>query len=291
MKISLPNVKLLIDGEGDRTAMPPRALNHMTVPHLQAPAVLALAQALGCVGVEFRSDLARPMFDGTSAEAIGDAAKAAGLRILALAEVKAFNDAPEDKAIAALTLIASARACGAEAIALIPKVGAAPVDRETQRVALRHALNVLRPVLEDNDLIGLIEPIGFAQSTLRHKDDAVAVLDEMDRPKCFRLVHDTFHHHISGDVNFYADHTGLIHVSGVSNPAPSPAQMADAHRGLIDAGDRLNNISQLRALSTAGATCPASFECFAPDVHAMTDPTPALAGSFAFIADQMALAA
>ena len=58
-----------------------------------------------------------------------------------------------------------------------------------------------------------------------------------------------------------------------------------------NADDRLTNLTQLRALNIAGAHCPASFECFAPEVHAMTDPMPALAGSFAFIADQMAQAA
>jgi 2-keto-myo-inositol isomerase len=67
--------------------------------------------------------------------------------------------------------------------------------------------------------------------------------------------------------------------------------MTDAHRVLVDADDRLGNITQLQTLQAQGYTSPASFECFAPQVHDMTDPSTALARSIAFITSQMTAAA
>ena len=40
------------------------ALNHMTTPNLGYAEFLDLAARLGCVGVEVRNDIARPLFDG-----------------------------------------------------------------------------------------------------------------------------------------------------------------------------------------------------------------------------------
>jgi len=69
-----------------------RALNHMAGPGLPWTEFLELAKNLNCIGVEFRNDLPGKLFDGTSPQLVGAVAQAAGLRILALAEVKAFND-------------------------------------------------------------------------------------------------------------------------------------------------------------------------------------------------------
>lgn len=267
--------------------MLPLGLNHMTVPTLSVQAVFGLARDMGCVGVEFRNDLTGPLFDGMAPEAVKDLATDHDIRVLALAEIKAFNDAPETKTAEALNLMQTAVACGAEGVALIPHVADAPVDRAVHREALRHALAFYQPLLTEMNLIGFIEPLGFATSTLRHKDDAAAVLADMGNPTCFNLVHDTFHHHLSGDTAFHANITGLVHISGITDPAPTVDQMTDANRVLVDADDRLGNITQLQTLKTQGYTGPASFECFAPQVHDMTDPSAALAGSIAFITSQM----
>ena len=267
--------------------MLPIGLNHMTVPHESAAQLLALAAKLGCVGVEVRNDLDRALFDADTPESFGAAARDAGLRVLALAEVKAFNADPKAQIGAATRLIETAARCGAEGVALIPQVMQSPTDRDAQRKALRTALDILQPVLQDHQMRGLIEPLGFAQSTLRYKQDVVAVLDAMDRPDCFAIVHDTFHHHLAGETAIYPDLTAIVHISGVGDPAPARDQMTDAHRVLVGADDRLGNIVQLRAFAEAGFQGPASFEAFAREIHDMTDPAAALAGSIAFITQQM----
>ena len=267
--------------------MLPIGLNHMTVPRLSAHDLLDMAATLGCTGVELRNDLGSPLFDGADAAAFGIEAKQAGVRIFALAEVKAFNANPEDNREAATALIKTAATCGAEGVALIPLVSDTSIARADQRDALRTALEVLMPILNDHQMVGLIEPLGFVQSSLRHKDDVVAVLDAMGRPDCFAMIHDTFHHHLAGDTTIYPDLTALVHISGVTDPQPNTDQMTDAHRVLVNRDDRLGNIAQLRSFQAAGFTGPASFEAFAPEIHDMTDPASALAGSIAFITSQL----
>jgi 2-keto-myo-inositol isomerase len=267
--------------------MLPIGLNHMTVPQMSARDVFALAASIGCTGVELRNDLDRPLFDGQTPQAIGQAAKDHNLRILGLAEVKAFNADPKASQAAAVDLIATAALCGAEGVALIPLVSSAQSSRDEQRAALHVALDILQPILQDHGMRGLIEPLGFATSSLRFKQDAVAVLDAMDRPDCFGLVHDTFHHHLAGEEVLYPDLTALIHISGVDDPTPTSIEMTDAHRVLVGPNDRLGNIAQLQAFVQAGYDGPASFEAFAPAVHDMTDPAAALAGSIAFITQHL----
>ncbi len=267
--------------------MLPVGLNHMTVPGCRALELLDIAGQLGCAGVEFRNDLGRPLFDGEAPELIRDMANSKGLRILALAEVKAFNDTLRDRTEDALDLMRLAVACGAEGVALIPKVCAGRVDRADQRNALKDALGQLQPMLEDHGLLGLIEPLGFKNSSLRYKDDVIDVLNDLGRPTCFSIIHDTFHHHLAGGDRICAELTGLVHVSGVSDPAPATGQMTDLHRVLVDESDRLGNIVQLRELADAGYEGVASFEAFAPEIHQLTHPAEALAGSMTFIASHL----
>ena len=61
----------------------PFVLNHITAPNLSWRECLALASRLGCTGVEFRNDLARPLFDGEGPEVVAEAARAHGLTPLA----------------------------------------------------------------------------------------------------------------------------------------------------------------------------------------------------------------
>jgi 2-keto-myo-inositol isomerase len=264
------------------------ALNHMAVPRLGAMAFLDAASQLGCVGVEFRNDLPQPLFDGLAPEAIRDAAAQRGLRILALAEVKMFNDWSDTKRAEALALMKIAVAAGAEAVSLIPRNGNQGMDPVQRRAILVRALADLKPMLEDHGLTGLIEPLGFEICALRWKAEAAEAIEAVGGTGRFRLVHDTFHHHLAGETARFPAHTGIVHVSGVTDPSVSVADMRDGHRILVDAQDRLGNLSQLRALISAGYSGPISFEPFAKQVHDLANPVGALAVSIEFIRSGLA---
>jgi 2-keto-myo-inositol isomerase len=264
------------------------AINHMAVARLSFRDLVACAASLGCVGIEVRNDLPQPLFDGMDPAAAGDLVRAHGLRLLAVAEVKRFNDWSPDKEAEARALMQIARAAGAEAVSLIPRNdGLGTADGERQ-AALRVALKALRPMLEDHDLTGLVEPLGFDICALRYKSEAVEVIEGLGATGRFKLVHDTFHHALAHGGPFFPDHTGIIHISGVTDPDISLDKMTDAHRILVDGEDRLGNTDQIATLAAMGCTAPVSFEAFAPQVHASASPQVDLAASIQFIRDDLA---
>lgn len=263
-------------------------LNHMTVPGVSSDALASLASTLGCAGVEYRNDLGRAFFESNSPAHAAEVARRNGQRILALAEVKAFNDPRGDGERQARRLVKLAQDCGAEGVALIPKMDAAPTPRRLQTQALKGALERLLEVFEGSGICGLIEPLGFANSTLRFKGDVAEVLHAMGSPECFGLIHDTFHHHLAETDSLHPELTRLVHISGVDDPEPRLGALTDADRVLIGADDRLANVAQLRALHEHGYCGVASFEAFSPKIHDLSDPVPALAGSIEFLSSQIA---
>lgn len=260
------------------------ALNHMTVACLGYAQLLDLASELGCIGVEVRNDLPQPLFDGMDPAEAGALARAKGLRLLAVAEVKRFNDWSEDKAAEALALMKIAKAAGAEAVSLIPRNDNLGMGNGERQAALRVALKALKPMLEDHGLIGMVEPLGFEICALRYKSEAVEAIEATGGKGRFKLVHDTFHHTLAHGGPYFPEHTGIVHVSGVVDPSVTVAQMTDAHRILVDAADRLENAEQLAALQSLGYTGPVSFEAFSPAVHALADPASALRASIDHLA-------
>jgi 2-keto-myo-inositol isomerase len=143
-------------------------------------------------------------------------------------------------------------------------------------------------MLAAHDLIGLVEPLGFESCALRLKAEAVDAIEALDATGRFKLVHDTFHHTLAGGGPIFAAHTGIVHISGVTDPSLSVSEMQDRHRVLVDGRDRLSNLEQIEALMQAGYDGPMSFEPFSPQVHGFTDPKAELSGSFDFISTRLA---
>ena len=264
------------------------ALNHMTVARLGYGPLLDLAADLGCIGIEVRNDLPQPLFDGLDPAIAGAMARDRGLRILAVAEVKRFNDWSDAKAAEALALMKIAQAAGAEAVSLIPRNDNLGMGNGERQAALRVALKALKPMLQDHGLIGMVEPLGFDICALRYKSEAVEAIEATQSTGRFKLVHDTFHHTLAHGGPIFPEHTGIVHVSGVEDKSLSTSQMTDAHRVLVGAADVLGNVDQIRALLAAGYRGPVSFEAFAPSVHAMPDVERALRASMDHIAKDLA---
>lgn len=264
------------------------ALNHMTVARLSFRDLVALAARLGCVGIEARNDLPQPLFDGIDPAAAGALVRDNGLRLLALAEVKRFNDWSDDKEAEALALMKIAKAAGAEAVSLIPRNDNLGMGNGERQAALRVALKALKPMLEDHGLVGMVEPLGFEICALRYKAEAVEGIEAVGGKGCFKLVHDTFHHTLAHGGPLFPEHTGIVHVSGVTDQSVSVSEMRDPHRVLVTAGDRLGNVEQIATLQAAGWAGPISYEAFSPEVHAFADPGAELERSFAVIRNGLA---
>ena len=264
------------------------ALNQMTVPRLEYGAFLDLAARLGCVGVEARNDLERPLFDGLGPGEAGEMARDRGLRLVGLSQVYPFNDWSEATGARVRDLVALAGQAGAETISLIPRNDGTATGNGIRHANLRIALKNIRPIVEEAGLVALVEPLGFARSSLRSKAETVETIRALDAGDVFRIVHDTFHHALAGGDEFFPAETGLVHVSGVVDPALALDRMEDAHRVLVDGADRLGNLDQLRALIRAGYGGVVSLESFSPEVQGLDDPEPALRRSLDHIASELA---
>jgi len=254
----------------------------MTAPNMGWEPFLDLAAGLGCVGVEFRNDLKTPLFGGADPAAVRAAVAKRGLRFLALAEVKMFNDWSDAKRGEALALMKIAQAAGAEAVSLIPRNdGVATTRAESARVTTT-ALKALLPMLRDHGLKAMVEPLGFAVCSLRYKDVLADCIAAVAGEGTYYMVHDTFHHALAGFGPIYPDLTGIVHVSGVTD-AIYLDDMRDPHRVLVDGDDLLGNVAQIRALHAGGYRGPISYEPFSPLVHGLADPAPGLRASMEFI--------
>lgn len=264
------------------------ALNHMTAPALTLDAFFALAVSLGMTAVEIRNDLdGNAILDGTTPDEVKALAARHGVTIISINALQRFNEWTPARAVEAKELIDYASACGARALVLVPKNdGTGQVDGERQ-ANLREALTALKPLLDAAGIIGLVEPLGFEICSLRSKREAVEAIKAVGEEQTFRLVHDTFHHHLAGEPDLFADLTGLVHISGVEDPAVSVSDMRDGHRVLVGSADRLGNISQIKALLAAGYSGPLSFEPFSPAVHDVGDPQAAVAESVAFLRENI----
>ncbi|WP_457580237.1 TIM barrel protein [Ensifer canadensis] len=262
----------------------PFALNHMTTPHLALDAFFALARSLGMTAVEIRNDLSgNAILDGTPAEDVAALATEYGLTIISINALQRFNEWNDTRAAEAAHLISYARDCGARALVLVPvNDGSGQAEGERQ-ANLKAALLALKPMLDAAGIIGLVEPLGFEICSLRSKTEAVDGIRAIGGEATFRIVHDTFHHHLAGEQTIHPELTGLVHISGVTDSDVAIADLRDSHRLLVGENDTLDNVGQIRRLKAAGYSGPFSFEPFADEVHGVSDPAAALKTSMTYI--------
>ena len=261
------------------------ALNHMVAPRKSLPAFVDMARSLGVDQIEIRNDLAgQAITDGTPPEKVRAEVEQAGLSIVSINALQRFNQWTPARAEEAAELVAYAQACGAKALVLCPVNDESfrPPDKE-RLAGLREALTALKPMLRQAGIVGLVEPLGFAECSLRFKREAVDAIAAVGGTDTFKLVHDTFHHHVAGETEIFPASTGLVHISGVIDPAVSADRMRDPHRMLVDAQDLLDNVGQVRALRAGGYRGPISFEPFSSDVHDLADSEGAIRASMEFM--------
>jgi 2-keto-myo-inositol isomerase len=257
------------------------ALNHMVAPQLPLAEFFALARGLGLADVEIRNDLAEQALPDPAE--VRRLAAEAGVRILTINALQKFNHWSAARAAEATELAAYCRACGAEALILVA-ANDGTGRGESERVPnAAEALRGLGPILTAAGITGLVECLGFDACSLRKKSEAVAAIDAAGGRNVFRLTHDTFHHHLAGEDTLFPERTGLVHISGVEDPALPVSDMRDSHRVLVGPKDRLGNIAQLKALRAGGYDGPISFEPFAAELRSLTDPARAIADSMQFI--------
>ena len=253
-------------------------LNHIATPNVPVGEFFALARALGITEVEIRNDLP-DVVGKMSPKDLKSAAAEAGVTLISINALYPFNVWSGDLPARAVALADYAAAAGVRALVMCPLNDGTPVPHAD----LVAALAAMAPILRSRGLVGLVEPLGFPVSSLRTKREALDAIDAAGSADVYQLVHDTFHHHLAGETEVFPDRTGIVHISGVFDPAIKVDAMLDAHRVLVNPGDRLENLGQIRTLVGRGYDGPFSFEPFAPEVHMLADPGSALRKSMDYV--------
>lgn len=244
------------------------SLNHMVAPTLGYAEFFDLALRLGINAVEIRNDIPVSLMGNKNAKMIGKMAKDKGITIININGLQRWNQWNKKKADEANKLAEYIALAGGKNLILVPTNDTKFKPSQEERLdGLRVALEGLKSILKDYGLIGCVEPLGFVECSLRLKAEAIAAIDDVGGVKRFKLTHDTFHHFVAGEKEIFADRTGLIHVSGVTDKKHTIATMRDPQRVLVDSHDMIDNKSQVKALMAAGYKGYVSFEPFAAEVH------------------------
>jgi 2-keto-myo-inositol isomerase len=251
------------------------AVNRITAPGLPLAAFYDLVASVGLSRVELRNDIGgKDPIDGMKPREALALAKARGIQVETINALQKFNlGSARTRASGELdALLELAAGIGCRAIVLCPNNDSADSRSQAQRAAETvEALAAFGPRFVKAGLLGYVEPLGFGISSLA----SLVVASECIRKSgfaCYRIVHDTFHHHIGPeDLNILGAaydiaHTGLVHISGVESDIPLDAYR-DEHRVLVGPADRMKNREQIRRIDELGFRGCYSFEPFSPAVQ------------------------
>lgn len=267
----------------------PFAINRNSARRLALKDFCRMVVNLRVDAVELRNDIEGvEMQDGAPGANAGEMIKDHGLKALSINALYPFDVWDDCRAEQAKTLARYARDSGAAALVLCPFNSCDDKRNESERRGdLLKALRAMKPILRDHGLIGHVEPLGFPQSSLRLKRPAVEAIAEVHGEDAFNLIHDTFHHHLANDPDYFPERTGLVHISGVEDVSVPVSELLDSHRVLVGEADVLHNAEQIRALIAGGYRGYFSFEPFAKEIQALRDPESALRASMDYLTQQV----
>ncbi|MDD5014993.1 MAG: TIM barrel protein [Atribacterota bacterium] len=252
-------------------------LNRIIYPKLKLEDFFKFTNDLDLNKIELRNDLpGGKIIDGYTPEQLKALSKKYGIEILTINALQKFNlGAILPKVIEELKkLINLSLSIGCKAIVLCPnndvndKRSSEEIFKETVK-----ALKCFGPVFQDNGMQGYLEPLGFEECSIRSIVTAMKAIQESDYP-VYKIVHDTFHHHIGPDTfdtikhNYDISYTGLVHISGVEDNIPID-EYRDNHRVLVTEHDRLQTREQIALLLKLGYAGNISFEPFSQKVQKM----------------------
>lgn len=247
-------------------------LNRIIKPQIPLEAFLKFAADLGIKYVEVRNDLTdKGVLDGLSDAAVQKAFTQTGTKPVTINALYPFEDAKvlKENIEKLKGLIGEAKRIGCPQIVLCPLNDASDKRSPTQRAdELATALTAFGPLFAGANMIGLIEPLGFAICSLRTKKAALEAVAQCKYPQSFKLLHDTFHHYLSGETEFFPRQTAIVHVSGLL-PGKPKAAITDEDRILVTKEDVMDNRGQVAKLLEGGCTAPISYEPFSSHVRGL----------------------
>ena len=253
------------------------SLNRIIYPKLELEDFFKFVKDLDLNKIELRNDLpgGKIIDDYTPGQLI-ELSKKYGVGILTINALQKFNlGAVLPEAIKELKeLVNLSLSIGCKAIVLCPnndlndKRSSEQIFEETVK-----ALKSFGPLFQDSGMQGYLEPLGFEECSIRSIVTAMKAIQESGYP-VYKIVHDTFHHHLGPDTfdtienDYDISYTGLVHISGVECNIPVD-EYRDNHRILVSGQDKLQSKEQIELLLKLGYAGDISFEPFSQKVQEM----------------------
>ena len=237
-------------------------INRKIAPGLDIESFFKLVQRLGLNKVELRNDMpSGKVTDNLTQQQVKALAQQYGMTIVTINALYPFNRMDDELLARAEALLKEAQAIGAQALVLCPLNDGQPISAEKTVAALQK----LAPLFERYGIQGLVEPLGFPQSSLRSAVQTQALIRDAQVP--FNVLIDTFHHHLyaRAEQEFTSGidiaRIGLVHLSGVEDSRPT-AELTDEQRIMLSDNDVLNSAAQVRRLEQMGYHGAYAFEPF-----------------------------
>ncbi|EJL82072.1 TIM barrel protein [Pantoea sp. GM01] len=246
-------------------------VNRKIAPNLSIDRFFSLVEQLGLNKVEIRNDMkSGRVTDNLSAEEVRDLATQHAFTIETINAVYPFNQLTDEVLEKTRGLLKDAQATGAKALVLCPLNDGTAISQQ-QTI---DALKTLAPLFAEYGIAGLVEPLGFPQSSLRSAALAQQLIKQAGAP--FKIVLDTFHHHLyEGAEQDFAggievSNIGLVHLSGVADTRPTH-QLTDEERIMLSADDLLKSKQQVQRLEERGYRGIYAFEPFSSVMEAWSE--------------------
>jgi len=253
------------------------SLNRIIYPKLELEDFFKFVKDLDLNKIELRNDLpGGKIVDDYAPGQLTELSKKYGMEILTINALQKFNlGAVLPDAIKELKeLVNLSLSIGCKAIVLCPnndlndKRSSEEIFEETVK-----ALKSFGPLFQDSGMQGYLEPLGFEECSIRSIVTAMKAIQESGHP-VYKIVHDTFHHHLGPDTfdtiknDYDISYTGLVHISGVECNIPV-GEYRDNHRILVSGQDKLQSKEQIELLLKLGYARDISFEPFSQKVQEM----------------------
>ena len=236
------------------------ALNQILFPDSPFKNFISFSKKLNVKAIEIRNDIKTNLIEENDPIKISNICEENSIKILSINALQKFNFWNKDREKELIFLCKYADKANIDSIVLVPLNDGSINSAKEQIQLLEQSLKNILKIINDFDLFGLVEPLGFSHSSLRFKSLAVKVINSLQSNK-LKIVHDTFHHALAGENEFFPSLTGLVHISGVSNTYKN-IKLLDDHRSIIDDRDMLENIDQIKKLINSNYKGYFSFEPF-----------------------------
>lgn len=236
------------------------SLNQILFPNSSLDYFLNFSNDLKVHAIEIRNDIKTNLIKENDPSKLKNKCGEKSLKILSINALQKFNIWNKDRSDELIKLCKFADQADIWGIVLVP-LNDGSVNSPTEQIQLlEESLSEIIKILGDYKVIGLVEPLGFKQSSLRYKSMTVKIINNLQSNK-LNIVHDTFHHALANEKDFFPSLTGLVHFSGVSNIYKN-IELNDDHRSVVDENDILANLYQIQKLINSNYQGYFSFEPF-----------------------------